>query len=205
MAKTEFGYSQFALAAPELFSDPQVTGATTEAEALVEGHAKVFPPFDTETYASQLVWLALTFGIFYWLMTKVVLPRLANIIETRRDRIANDLEEAERFKSKTDEAISSYEKALADARSNAMTIAATAREEAKQALDAEKAETDKALNAKIAEAEARISEMKASALSDVDSIAAEVTQSIVAKLIDEKITKTDAKKIVSQVKDAANA
>lgn len=203
MAKTEFGYSQFALAAPELYSDPQVTGATTEAAAA--GHEKVFPPFNTETFASQLIWLALTFGIFYWLMTKVALPRLANIIETRRDRIANDMEEAERFKAKTDEAISSYEKALADARANAMTIATTAREEAKQALDAEKAETDKAINARIADAESSIADMKAAALAEVDSIAAEVTQSIVAKLIDEKITKTDAKKAVMQLKDASNA
>ena len=52
-----------------------------------EEHAN-FPPFDASTFASQLLWFAITFGVLYYLMAKVALPRLAGIIEGRRDRIA---------------------------------------------------------------------------------------------------------------------
>lgn len=201
MAKIELGYSQFALAAPDQFDEVEVTGAITEASANPAAESQ-FPPFDASTFPSQLIWFAISFGLFYWLMTKVALPRLANIIETRRDRIANDLEEAERLKSETDEAIAQYEKALSDARAKASGIATEAREASARELDAEKAELDSELQAKIAEAEKRISDLKTEALAEVDSIAAEVTQSLVAKLIDEKITKADAKKAVSQVKEA---
>lgn len=204
MAKTELGFPQFALAAPQQYEDVEITGATTGAPDH-GAQEQPFPPFDPSTYASQLIWLAITFGLFYWLMTRVALPRLANILETRRDRIANDLEEAERFKAETDEAIKAYETALADARARAMAIAAKAREKADQELAAEKAETDKELQEKIAEAEKRIAEVKKKALGEVDSIAAEVTQSLIAKLIGEKLTKTDAKKVVARVKEKANA
>jgi len=205
MAKIEPANSQYALALPEQYQDVSVTHAATEAHGGAHGEEATFPPFDSTTFGSQLIWLFISFGLFYYLMSKFALPRLANILETRRDRIATDVEEAERFKAKTDEAIASYEKALTDARAKSQAIANKARDEAQADLDAEKAETDKLLQAKIAEAEASIAAMKASALKDVDSVAAEVTQSLVEKLIGEKISKADAKKAVDVTKDSANA
>src|SRR6188768_3181036 len=85
-----------------------------------------FPPFDASTFASQLLWFAITFGVLYYLMAKVALPRLAGIIDGRRDRIAADLDAAERLKGESQEAARNYEKALAQARSNASSIADTA-------------------------------------------------------------------------------
>ena len=58
------------------------------------GHEAGFPPFDSSTFPSQLLWLAITFGLFYIFMNKVVVPRIGGILEHRRDRIAKDLDEA---------------------------------------------------------------------------------------------------------------
>ncbi|MGL4441912.1 MAG: F0F1 ATP synthase subunit B', partial [Bosea sp. (in: a-proteobacteria)] len=72
-------------------ASPQKTG--TE----VSGGAKSdpgFPPFKTETFASQLLWLAIFFGLLYWLVSKVFAPRLTEVIEGRASRIAKDLDEA---------------------------------------------------------------------------------------------------------------
>ncbi len=65
----------------------------------------VFPPFDSTHFASQLLWLAITFGLFYLLMSKVIIPRIGGILETRHDRIAQDLDEASRLKGEADAAI----------------------------------------------------------------------------------------------------
>lgn len=166
-----------------------------------EEHATgVFPPFDQTTFASQLLWLAITFGLFYLLMSKVVIPRIGGILETRHDRIAQDLDEAARLKAEADAAIASYEQDLASARAKGNAIAATARDEAKARADAERAKIEASLQDKIAGAENRIAEIKAKALADVGTIAEETTAAVVEQLIGAKATKAE---IASAVKSAA--
>ncbi|WP_209000638.1 hypothetical protein [Labrenzia sp. DG1229] len=96
------------------------TQSTTEGiEVPPAEHGVGFPPFDATTFASQLLWLAITFGVFYWIMKNVAMPRIAGILEDRKDRIAGDLSEANRLKDETDAAIAAYEQALAEARNKA--------------------------------------------------------------------------------------
>lgn len=151
----------------------------------------VFPPFDQTTFASQVLWLAITFGLFYVLMAKVVIPRIGGILETRHDRIAQDLDEAARLKSEADAAISAYEQDLAAARAKGNAIAGGARDEAKAKADAERARLEASLQEKIAGAETRIAEIKAKALADVGSIAEETAAAVVERLIGVKAADTE--------------
>ena len=64
-------------------------------------HGAGFPPFDATTYSSQILWLAITFGAFYWIMKNVAVPRISGILEDREDRIAGDLSEANRLKERS--------------------------------------------------------------------------------------------------------
>src|SRR2546430_17005760 len=74
---------------------------------------KGFPPFDAHTFASQLFWLALALNALYLLMSRIALPRIGSILEARRQRIQDDLAEAQRFKDGSDAAIAAHEKSLA--------------------------------------------------------------------------------------------
>lgn len=145
----------------------------------------VFPPFATETFPSQLLWLAITFGLFYLFLSRVALPRLGGILEVRRDRIAQDLDQAARLKQEADEAIAAYEQGLADARKKANQIGQKARDGAKTEADAERKRVEAGLDKKLEQAEARIAEIKAAAMQDVDAIAEETTAAIVQALIGE--------------------
>lgn len=92
---------------------PQPEATHTEtgvAHGAEHGASGVFPPFDQSTYASQVLWLAITFGLFYLLMQKVIVPRVGGILENRHGRIAQDLDEAARLKSEADAAVETYEK-----------------------------------------------------------------------------------------------
>ena len=107
----------------------------------------------------------------------------AGAAEERRDRIEGDLAEAERLRQKTDQAIASYEAALAEARSNAHGIAEAARAENKTKLDTARSKVEANLAKKVASAEERIAATKAEAMGHVDEIAADTAQAVVAQLI----------------------
>ena len=142
-----------------------------------------FPPFDPETFGSQLFWLAITFGLLYTLMAKVALPRIATILEERNDRIADDLAEAEKLKRETDEAIAAYEQALGEARQNAHGIAHAARDKAKARIEADRNRIDAGLGEKIKAAEAEIATATNTALADIDTIARDATEALVEALV----------------------
>src|SRR5262244_4598072 len=119
-------------------------------------HGSGFPPFNAHTFASQLLWLALIFLALYLLMSRIALPRIGSILEARRQRIQDDLAEAQRFKDASDAAIAAHEKALAEARGRAQTLANETRAKAAAAAEARRKEVDAKLNARIAEAEKTI-------------------------------------------------
>ena len=175
--------------------------ATTNTEV---GHAEtpgVFPPFQTETYPSQLLWLAITFGLFYYLMAKVALPRISSILEVRRDRIEQDLDEASRMRGESDEAIAAYEHDLAQARNNAHSIAQEARDVAKSEADAARSAEEDRLNEMLAKADAEIAETKRSAMSEVGSIAEETVQALVSQLLGKPVTKAEASAAVDRARN----
>src|SRR5579871_5859223 len=87
-------------------------------------HGGGFPPFQKETFASQLVWLAVFFIALYVVAARLALPRVGSIIANRRSRIDSDLAEAARMKDDADKAIATYEKELAEARARAQAMAA---------------------------------------------------------------------------------
>lgn len=157
--------------------------ATTAHTEVPGEHKGAFPPFNSQTFASQFVWLVITFVLLYVLMAKVALPRVGGIIAQRQKRIDADLAQAGAFKTQSDAAITAYEKALADARARAQAIAGEMRD--KQAAEA--AVTRKGLedqlNVKLMEAEKTIAATKQGAMANVHSIAADAAKAIVERLI----------------------
>jgi F-type H+-transporting ATPase subunit b len=172
------------------------TEATAEGEATVAhegaegGHKAVFPPLDSKTFPSQLFWLVVFFALLYALMSKLVLPRIASILDARRNRIEGDLARASALKDETEAALNSYQKALADARNNATDIGTKAREAANADVAAKQAALDADLAAKASAADSTIAAAKAKAMKQVGDIAADTAYDIVASLTGGKVTKT---------------
>ncbi len=157
---------------------------TTSTEHVPKGeHDGGFPPFNAQTFASQLVWLVIAFVLLYALMAKWALPRVTAIIENRQKHVADDLAEAERLKHQSDEAVASYEKALADARGRAQAIANETREKQAAAAEATRKTVEGELNAKLADAEKSIAATKQAAMTNVRSIAEGAARAIVERLI----------------------
>lgn len=141
-----------------------------------------FPPFKTETFASQLLWLAIFFGLLYWLVSKVFAPRLTDVIEGRASRIAKDLDDAAAARTKAQEAGVAYEQSLSEAKAKAQAIAQAKRDEVNSAAEKRRKSLEGDLAAKLVAAEAQIAETKTRAMANVQGIAAEAAAAIVERL-----------------------
>ena len=164
------------------------------------GHSGAFPPFDSTTFASQILWLAITFGLFYVLMAKVALPRIGGILEARGEKIAADLEEANRLKAQSEAAGAAYEKSLAEARKKAQDIASQTRAALTASIEAERTSAESALSAKIGEAETRIADIKSKALAEVDGIAVETAEALVSSLLGDGVGRDEIAAAVAAAK-----
>jgi F-type H+-transporting ATPase subunit b len=158
------------------------TTAHTEAPA---GHT-AFPPFQSEYFPSQLVWLTISFVLLYALMSRIALPRIGGIMAARGKVISDDLAAAERLKEQSNAAQVVYEKALADARSRAQGIASATREQqARETEDLHK-RLDAQLHERLAAAEQSIAKTRGAAMGNVKAIAADTASEIVERLIGQR-------------------
>jgi len=155
---------------------------TTHTEVPAGGHAESFPPFDKQTFPSQLLWLTVSFVALYMLMARIALPRVESIFAERRQRVSGDVAEANRLKGESETAIASYESALADARGRAQALVSDSRERQNAEAEARRKDLDTGLNARIAEAENKIAQTKAAAMVSVRGIATEAAAAIIERL-----------------------
>ena len=149
------------------------------------------PQLHSPDFAPQLFWLVLTFALLYWIMSRIALPRIGEVIEERRDRIQRDLAAAGRLKGETDKALETYEKALAEARGSATAIARQTRDDLATEVDKERKVLEADLSRKLAEAESAISATKAKALESVKDIASETATDIVKALTNLSVSKDE--------------
>lgn len=155
------------------------------------------PQMNVQDFAPQLIWLALTFGLLYFLLSRVSLPRIGEVIEERRDSIQRDLDEASRLKGETEKALAGYEQARSDARSKAGALAREHQERVAAESEKERTKVDAQITAKLAEAEARISTLKSRALAGINDIAADTAGAIVNRLIGQDASADEIRKALA--------
>ena len=159
--------------------DVQGTGAHTAADG---GHGGGFPPFESSTFASQLVSLVIAFVALYLIVSRIALPRVGSVIDARQNAIEGDLAAAQKLKDEFDAALKAYETELAAARSRAQAIGNETREKLNAASEAERKTLEDQLNAKLAAAEKNIAATRETAMSNVRGIAADAAGAIVQRL-----------------------
>jgi F-type H+-transporting ATPase subunit b len=157
------------------------------------------PQFDADTFAPQLVWLAITFVTLFLVMWRLALPRVASILEMRRAHIDADLAEAARLQEETAKAIADYEQALADAKSRAHNAAQQVRDEMSRALQRQRAEADQVITAKMDDAAQHIGQVHDTAVAHISEIATDVAQAVVAQVVGGSTDSGEMRSAVNEV------
>lgn len=162
---------------------PAVTVAVLLAQASGAAESKAgMPQFDLSKFPGQIFWLAITFYVLYWIMSKVALPRIGEVLETRARRIGDDLDRAAALKTEADKVRAAYEKTLAEARTRAQEVGRTTEASvAKEAADRQGVLGNE-LAQRVRDAEARIARAKSAAMANLSGVAAEAARQAVERV-----------------------
>ena len=148
------------------------------------------PQLDISTWPPQLFWLAISFALLYFVVSRVAIPRTGGVIALRKSTIAKDLADAVAHKAASEAALKAYESSLAHARGKANAVSLEARNKASAEADVARHKLDGALAEKVAAADASVQAAKAKALSGLASVAEDIASTIVAELTGAKVTKS---------------
>jgi len=160
------------------------------------------PQMEFADYVPQIVWLVITFATLYFLMAKLALPRITDILETRQRRLDHDLELTETLRDDATAALAEYESAIAAARGESELILAEAHErihsEARQQLD----DLNARLEGEIAESEARIGNIMTQAMGELAVAATDAARTATERLIGFEVSEERARDAVDTVRES---
>lgn len=146
--------------------------------------AKVgMPQLNTESFYSQIFWLAVSFSLLYWIMVKAILPKISLTLQSRRDAILSDLDSSEELKKKSQEISKNYEILLSESNEKKSQIIKKATLAADNSFKEKIAAIEDKCNIKIKEAESRISEAKFKARTAIKSTAQLISNDIIKKVV----------------------
>lgn len=149
-----------------------------------------------EVYGSQFFWLLLVIGIIYFGIAKNMVPKISKTVDDRQKRITDDLAAAQTAQDRAEKIEEDYRVSINDARADAIGKVASAKAEAAKKNDAAVKRADTAIGKKADEADAALKAATATALTEIEAVAAEAARDIVATVSGAKVTAAAAKKAV---------
>ncbi len=159
-------------------SEQQPAGGAQHT-AGTEQAPNAFPPFDPHTYPSTILWLIVSFGLIYLMMSRYALPRVNSILKTRSRTIHDDIAAANRLRDEARAASAAYDKTLKEARDRGQQLAAETRDKVKVEQDNKRKALELDLSEKLTASERSIAETRSAAMSNVGQIATETASAIV--------------------------
>jgi F-type H+-transporting ATPase subunit b len=143
-------------------------------------------------FASQLFWLAVVFGFIFFVIGRGMLPKIQSTVEAREKRIAEDLERAQAARAAAEETEAAWRARMDAARADAARIAQDAKQESAKTTEAKVRAASEKIAAKVAQAEARIRAAADAARGEVEAVAVEAAQDMVARLTGIKVPREQA-------------
>ncbi len=140
------------------------------------------PQFDTSTWPGQIFWLLISFALVYAVLSRVFIPRMRHGIDTRRERIGDDMAEARRLRDEAEAQAEIARAQMAEGRARAQRTAADAKAKAAHEAAERQRLLQGELDARLTQAEGRIRVSRDQAMGQVRGIATETAAVLAEKL-----------------------
>ena len=157
------------------------------------------PQLNPEFWVSQIFWLTLTFGVLYVVLSKLILPKISNNLESRKSQILENIEAAEKQREDSEAKLEEYEEIISKSKLEAKNIFSQSREKVLKDIGAKREVLDKQINEEISKAEQEINNLRESAPDKINMIAIETSSEIIQKLIGAEVNNSSISAIVDDL------
>jgi F-type H+-transporting ATPase subunit b len=151
------------------------------------------------TYASQIFWLLLTFGIVFVVIGLGMVPKIQGTIDQRDNMVTDDLAAAERARADADRAEEDWRTRENAIRAEAQKVIAEARAAAAKTTEQTLGQANDRIAVRLSAEEARIAEASQAAMTEIETVAAEAAQTIVSRLSGASVSEAEARNAVKAV------
>ena len=157
------------------------------------------PQLNPEFWISQIFWLILTFGTMYVVLSKFILPKISNNLESRKSQILENIEAAEKQREDSEAKLKEYDEIILKSKSEAKTMFNQTREKALKDIMAKKEVLDQQIDDEINKAEKEIEVLRVSAPNKINKIAIETSSELLEKLIGSGVNSSSISAIVDDL------
>ena len=157
------------------------------------------PQLNPEFWISQIFWLTLTFGILYLVLSKLILPKISDNLESRKSQILENIEAAEKQREDSEVKLKEYEEIISKCKLEAKNIFNQSREKTLKDINAKKEVMDKQIDDEVVKAEEEIKALHDGAPAKISKIAIETSSELIQKLIGAEVNNSSISAIVDDL------
>lgn len=157
------------------------------------------PQLDTSTFASQLFWLCICFFSMLFIMSKFIIPKIADVLEQRQRKIDGYLTKAHQIKIQAEETLKKYQDALSEANQHATQALSKTQIELNSMIEKKQNELNAQLQKMLQEGEIEIAKSQKEAINKVKAVSEDLALDIVKKIGLKDISSADIKAAIKTI------
>ena len=157
------------------------------------------PQLNPEFWVSQIVWLVITFGVLYLVLSKLILPKISNNLEARKSQILENIETAEKQREESEKKVKEFEKIILDSKIEAKNYFSEARQKILEDINKKRISLENDIDNEISAVEREINKLKNTSDDKITKIAIETSSDLIKQLIREEVNNSSISAIVEDL------
>ena len=162
------------------------------------GESGGMPQLNPEFWVSQIVWLILTFGVLYLVLSKLILPKISENLESRKSQILENIETAESQREESEKKLKEFEKIILESKLEAENYFNEARQKILDDINSKRLALEKDIDEEISAAEQEVNNLKIGSHEKIRNIAVETSSELIKQLIGEEANNSSISAIVEE-------
>ena len=157
------------------------------------------PQLNPEFWSAQIFWLILIFSTLYLIIWKIFLPKITYSIESRKSKIVNNLDEAQKLKESAETKLKEYNKIIENSKNEAKKIIDEERKKLDKDIEIKKKNFNSEIEKELAAVEKEIKDLKKTSLVSISKIASETSAELIKNIINTEVNKSNVAAVVEDI------